>query len=261
MSSYRTLSVSREGSVAAVALDRPKARNSLNAELIGELTDCMMELGDDNSVRVITLEGKGGFFSAGADIDYMRQTADLSYKENLEDAAKLARLFRTIDECPKPVVANIRGAAIGGGMGLAAIADVAVAEEGTVFAFSEVRLGLSPATIGPFVLRKIGHSNARALFLTGERFGAERAREIGLVHEVAKEGDTETTVREKVAQLLLGGPNALSAAKGLLQELGHTERKEEDRITARRISELRVSKEGQEGLASFLEKRSPQWAV
>ncbi len=183
--------VRRGDAVATVSLARPDARNALNAGLIGELARCMEELTEDGNVRVVVLTGEGDFFCAGADIGYMRDTANFSYEENLEDAHRLAAMFGAVDGCPKPVVARIKGAAIGGGVGLVAAADVAVAEEGTVFAFPEVRLGISPATIAPFVVRKIGHSQVRALFLTGERFDAVRAREIGLVHEVAS-GRTST---------------------------------------------------------------------
>lgn len=257
--SYEHLSVEREGAVATVALARPDARNALNAELIGELARCMEELAEDGSVRVVVLTGEGDFFCAGADIGYMRDTAEFSYEENLEDARKLAAMFRAVDECPKPVLARVRGAAIGGGVGLVAAADVAVAEEGAVFAFSEVRLGISPATIAPFVLRKIGTSQTRALFLTGERFDAARAQEIGLVHEVAAEGNLDAAVGEKVAALLAGGPEALAATKALLRELRDAAPGEAMEIMARRIAELRTGEEGQEGLGAFLEKRKPGW--
>ena len=168
-------------------------------------------------------------------------------------------MFGAVEECPKPVVARIEGAAIGGGIGLVAAADVAVAEEGTVFAFSEVRLGISPATIAPFVVRKIGHSQVRALFLTGERFDAGRAYEIGLVHQVAAEGHLDGAVRKKVEGLLAGGPEALAATKALLRELREATPGEATEITARRIAGLRTGEEGQEGLAAFLEKREPAW--
>lgn len=245
--------------VATVALARPDVRNALNAGLIEELTRCMEELARDDDVRVIVLTGEEDFFCAGADVGYMRDTANFSYEENLEDTRRLAAMFGAVDECPKPVVARVRGAAIGGGIGLVAAADVAVAEEGTVFAFSEVRLGISPATIAPFVLRKIGHSQTRALFLTGERFDAVRAREIGLVHEVATEEDLDAVVQEKVAGLLAGGPEALAATKALLRELRDAGSGEATEVTARRIAELRTGEEGQEGLGAFLEKREPAW--
>lgn len=256
---YEHLRVGHGDAVATVSLARPDARNALNAELIGELARCMEELAEDDHVRVVVLTGEGDFFCAGADIGYMRDTANLSYEENLEDARRIAAMFGAVDRCPKPLVARIRGAATGGGAGLVAAVDVAVAEEGTVFAFTEVRLGVSPATIAPFVLRKIGQSHTRALFLTGERFDAEKAREIGLVHEVAAEGDLDAVVQEKVAGLLAGGPEALAATKALLRELRDAGSEKATEITARRIAELRTGEEGQEGLGAFLEKREPAW--
>lgn len=259
MADYEHLRVGRGDAVATVSLARPDARNALNAGLIGELTRCMEELAEDGNVRVVVLTGEGDFFCAGADIGYMRSTANFSYEENLKDAHRLAAMFGAVDGSAKPVVARIKGAAIGGGVGLVAAADVAVAEEGTVFGFSEVRLGIAPATIAPFVVRKIGHSHVRALFLTGERFDAARAQAIGLVHEVASEEEIDATVQEKVEELLAGGPGALAATKALLRELGDAEPGEVTEITARRIAELRTGEEGQEGLGAFLEKRKPAW--
>ena len=259
MSNYEHLSVGRGNEVVTVSLARPDARNALNAGLIGELRRCMEELAGDDGVRVVVLTGEGDFFCAGADVGYMRDTAKFSYEENMEDARELAAMFRAVEECPKPVVARVRGAAIGGGVGLVAASDVAVAEDGTIFAFSEVRLGISPATIAPFVLRKIGPSHTRALFLTGERFEVQRAQGIGLVHEVASDGDLDAAVREKVEGLLAGGPGALAATKALLRELRDAAPGKATEIMARRIAELRTGEEGQEGLGAFLEKREPTW--
>jgi methylglutaconyl-CoA hydratase len=248
-----------EGPVATVALARPEARNALNAALIAEITRCFGELADDDDVRVVVLTGEGPSFCAGADIGYMRDTADFSYEENLEDARRLAEMFRSVDELPKPVVAKVRGAAIGGGAGLVAAADIAVAEEGTRFAFSEVRLGIAPATVAPFVVRKIGFSQARALFLTGERFDAEEAREIGLVHEAVLERDLDAAVVNVVSQLLQGGPEAQAAIKALLHQVEATEPLEALGLMTGLIAELRTGEEGQEGLGAFLEKRGPRW--
>jgi methylglutaconyl-CoA hydratase len=259
MSNYEHLSVGRGNEVVTVSLARPDARNALNAGLIGELTRCMEELAGDDGVRVVVLTGEGDFFCAGADVGYMRDTAKFSYEENMEDARELAAMFRAVEECPKPVVARVRGAAIGGGVGLVAASDVAVAEDGSIFAFSEVRLGIAPATIAPFVLRKIGPSHTRALFLTGERFDVQRAQAIGLVHEVASEGDLDAAVREKVEGLLAGGPGALAATKALLRELRDAAPGKATEVMARRIAELRTGEEGQEGLGAFLEKREPAW--
>ena len=256
---YEHLRVGHGDAVATVTLARPDKRNALNDELIGELARCIEELAEDDDVRVVVLTGEGDFFCAGADVGYMRDTANFSYEENLEDARRLAAMCGAVDECPKPVVARVRGAAIGGGVGLVAAADVAVAEEGTVFAFTEVRVGISPAAIAPFVLRKIGQSWTRALFLTGERFDAARAQAVGLVHEVAAEGNLDAIVQEKVAGLLAGGPEALATTKALLRELRNADPGEATEILARRIAELRTGEEGQEGLGAFLEKREPAW--
>lgn len=259
MIGYEHLRRTDEGPVATVSLARPDSHNALNADLIEELTRCFEELADDERVRAVVLEGEGRSFCAGADVGYMRDTAGFSYEENLEDARRMATMFWVLDECPKPVVAKVRGAAIGGGAGLVAVADVAVAEEGTRFAFSEVLLGIAPATIAPFVVRKVGVSHARSLFLTGERFDARRAREIALVHEVAPEADLDAAVKQKVKELLQGGPAAQATVKGLLRRLETTEPMEQPGLTSRVISELRTGEEGQEGLAAFLEKREPHW--
>jgi methylglutaconyl-CoA hydratase len=256
---YEHLRRTDEGPVATVALARPEARNALNAALIQELTRCFAELAQEEELRVVVLTGEGPAFCAGADIGYMRDTAGFSYEENLEDARRLAEMFQAVDDLPKPVVAKVRGAAIGGGVGLVAVTDVAVAEEGTRFAFSEVRLGIAPATVAPFVVRRIGHSRARALFLTGERFDAEAARETGLVHEVVVEGDLDSTVEKVVARLLQGGPAAQAAIKEAVRQIEATELPEALGIMTQLIAALRVSEEGQDGLAAFLEKREPRW--
>jgi methylglutaconyl-CoA hydratase len=248
-----------DGPVTTVTLARPDSHNALDAALIGELTRCFGEISDDDGVRVVVLSGEGRSFCAGADIRYMRETANFSYEENLEDARRLAEMYWTMDECPKPLVARVQGAAMGGGAGLVAVADVAVADEGARFAFPEVRLGIAPATISPFVVRKVGTSHARSLFITGERFGAERAREIGLVHEVAPQGQLDAAVDEKVGEILQGGPVAQATIKALLRRLETTEPMEAPGLTTRVISELRTGEEGQEGLAAFLEKREPGW--
>jgi methylglutaconyl-CoA hydratase len=248
-----------EGPIATVTLARPDAHNALNADLIDELTRCFEELAEDEQTRVVVLAGEGRSFCAGADVGYMRETAGLSYEENLEDARRLAMMFWTIDECPKPVVAKVQGAAMGGGAGLLAVADVVVADSEARFAFSEIRLGIAPATISPFVVRKIGVSHARSLFVTGERFDAEMAREIGLVHKVVSSDGLDEAVEEKAGELLAGGPVAQATLKGLLRRLETTEPMEAPGLTARVISELRTGEEGQEGMAAFLEKRAPRW--
>jgi methylglutaconyl-CoA hydratase len=256
---YKHLRRTEQGPVATVILARPDAHNALNADLIDELTRCFEELAEDQETRVVVLAGEGRSFCAGADIGYMRETAALSYEGNLEDARRLAIMYWTIDECPKPVVAKVQGAAMGGGAGLLAVADVVVADSEARFAFSEIKLGIAPATISPFVVRKIGVSHARSLFLTGERFGAERARDIGLVHRVVSKDGLGEVVEEKIEELLEGGPVAQATLKGLLRRLETTEPMEAPGLTARVISELRTGEEGQEGLAAFMEKRDPRW--
>jgi methylglutaconyl-CoA hydratase len=256
---YQHLRRTDEGSVTTVTLSRPDSHNALNADLVGELTRCFEEISDDESVRVVVLSGEGRSFCAGADIGYMRETATFSYEENLEDARRLAMMYWTIDECPKPLVARVQGAVMGGGAGLVAVADVAVAGAGARFAFSEVRLGIAPASISHFVVRKVGPSHARSLFVTGERFDAERAREIGLVHNVVSEDELDASVVEKVGELLQGGPVAQATIKALLRRLETTEPMEAPGLSSRVISELRTGEEGQEGLTAFLEKRDPRW--
>ena len=256
---YEHLRRTDEESVATVTLARPDSHNALNATLIEELTRCFEEISDDDRVRVVVLAGEGCSFCAGADVGYMRETANFSYEENLEDARRLAMMFWTIDECPKPLVVRVQGAAMGGGAGLVAVADVVVADADARFAFSEVRLGIAPATIAPFVVRKVGVSHTRSLFVTGERFDADRAREIGLVHTAVPSGGLDAAVEEKVGELLDGGPVAQATIKALLRRLETTEPMEAPGLTARVISELRTGEEGQEGLAAFIEKREPRW--
>ena len=256
---FKHLNRTDDGPVTTVTLARPDSHNALNAALIEELTRCFGEISDEDGVRVVVLSGEGRSFCAGADIGYMKETAAFSYEENVEDARRLAEMFLTVDECPKPLVAKVQGAAMGGGAGLVAVADVAVADEEARFAFSEVRLGIAPATISPFVVRKVGTSHARSLFVTGERFGAERAREIGLVHGVTPQGQLDAAVDEKVGEILQGGPVAQATIKALLRRLETTEPMEAPGLTTRVISELRAGEEGQEGLAAFLEKREPGW--
>lgn len=255
--SYEHLRRTDEGAVATVELARPETRNALSAGLIEEIRRCFGELAEDGRMRAVVLAGEGRSFCAGAEIGYMRDTAGFSYEENVEDARRLAAMFGAVEACPKPVVARVQGAAIGGGAGLAAAADVAVAEEGARFAFSEVRLGIAPAVIAPSVVRRIGAGWAQALFLTGERFGAGRACEIGLVHEAVPAEDLDATVGEKVVGLLQGGPAAQAAIKEIVREAGESE--EVTERMARRIAELRTGEEGQEGLSAFLEKREPGW--
>ncbi|MDQ3379719.1 MAG: enoyl-CoA hydratase-related protein [Actinomycetota bacterium] len=241
------LRVERDAHVLHVTLARPDRRNAFDAGLIAELTEAFTDVGD---ARVVVLAGDGPSFCAGADVEWQRASIDLSYEENVEDAMRLYRLLEAIDTCPAPVVCLVHGYALGGGSGLVACADIAVAHPEAVFGFTEVRLGIIPAVISPFVLRKIG-SAARRYFLTGERFGADVALEIGLVSEVSE--DTDPAVSAIVDALLAGGPEAVRKAKRLVRERpGGLE-------TAEIAAARRTSAEGQDGLRAFLDKRSPLW--
>lgn len=253
------LTVTHENGVATVTLARPEARNALNGELITRLRECFAALATDDAVRVVVLTGAGSAFSAGADIAWMQAAAQFTTDENERDARRMAEMFATIDRCPKPVVARVNGAAFGGGVGLVACCDLAIAVEDARFSFSEVRLGIAPATVGPFVVRKIGASQARALFLTGERFDAARAREIGLIHAVVPADELDAAIARQTEMLLQGGPHALAAAKELVQELPGMAEGEQRAYTAALIAHLRTSPEGQEGLRAFLDRRAPSW--
>ncbi|MCA1668615.1 MAG: enoyl-CoA hydratase/isomerase family protein [Thermomicrobia bacterium] len=253
------LTVSHAKGVATVTLDRPEVRNALDAALIAAIRDCFDALATDNRVRVVVLTGAGTAFSAGADVRWMQAAAHFTAEENARDARALTTMLAAVDRCPKPVVARVNGAAFGGGAGLIACCDLAIAAAGAQFAFSEVRLGIVPATIGPFVLRKIGPSQARALFLTAERFDAARARELGLVHIVVPAEELDAAVARQTAMLRHGGPRALAAAKELVQELPGMTDGEQRAYTAALIADLRTGPEGQEGLRAFLDRRSPSW--
>ena len=243
------LRVEHDGHILRVILARPERRNAFDAALIAELTTAFADVGD---ARAVVLAGDGASFCAGADVEWQRSSIDLSYDENVEDAMRLYRMLEAIDSCPAPVACLVHGHALGGGSGLVACADVAVAHPDTVFGFPEVRLGIIPAVISPFVLPKLGPA-ARRYFLTGERFGADVALRIGLVHEVS--AATEETVSGIVDALLAGGPQAVREAKLLVRNRpGGPE-------TARIAATRRTSAEGQDGLRAFLEKRPPGWAT
>jgi methylglutaconyl-CoA hydratase len=242
------LRLERNGPVLRVMLARPERRNAFDAALIAELTDAFADVGD---ARAVVLAGDGDVFCAGADVEWQRASIDLTYDENVADALRLFQMCEAIDRCPAPVVARVQGYALGGGSGLVACADVAIADTQAVFGFTEVRLGIVPAVISPFVLARIGAA-ARRYFLTGERFGADVALRIGLVSEVA-DGDLDERVDAVVTDLLTGGPEAVRAAKELVRERPRGEE------TARIAAARRTSAEGQDGLRAFLEKRAPAW--
>jgi methylglutaconyl-CoA hydratase len=242
------LRVERDGPVLRVTLARPERRNAFDAALIAELTQAFSDVGD---ARAVVLAGEGESFCAGADVEWQRSSIDLSYDDNVEDALRLYRMCEAIDGCPAPVVAQVHGYALGGGAGLVACADVAVAAEDAIFGFTEVRLGIVPAVISPFVLAKIGPGAGRRWFLTGERFGADVALRIGLVHEIA--ADPAEAVERIVDALLAGGPEAVRGAKLLVRE------RPTGRETAEIAAARRTSEEGQAGLRAFLDKGTPPW--
>jgi methylglutaconyl-CoA hydratase len=256
------LLVTRDGPIARVTLNRPEVRNAFDAELIAELRTTFDGLSRETPdvLRGVVLAGEGPVFCAGADVEWMRASIGLSVADNERDAAAMQAMYVAIDACPVPIVARVHGAALGGGMGLCAVSDVVIASADTTFGFTETRLGILPAVISTFVLPKIGESHARALFPLGERFDAERALRIGLVHEVvADEAALTTRVEAAVASILAAGPAAARAAKALVRELRSMEPGEAKRHAVRHIAQQRTSAEGQDGLLAFLEKRRPAW--
>ncbi len=240
------LRVEKDGEILRITLTRPETRNAFDASLISALSEAFVDVG---TARAVVLAGEGKSFCAGADIEWMRASADLDYEANVADANALRRMLEAIDACPAPVIAAVQGHALGGGAGLVACADIVIAQEAAIFAFSEVKLGIIPAVISPFALRKIGESHARRYFLTGERFDARTAQRIGLVHDVAT--DLDETVARVLDELASAGPRASRHAKRLVLE------RPDGPDTARRIAERRTSKEGQEGLRAFLERDPP----
>jgi methylglutaconyl-CoA hydratase len=248
------------GGIARVTLARPDVRNAFDATVIRALHQIFVRIASAGDVRAVVLAGAGKAFSGGADVNWMRASLDLTFDANLGDAEEMSDMFRAVDNCPKPVIGRIHGAALGGGCGLAAVCDIAIASDDTIFGFTEVKLGIIPAVISPFVLPKIGPSHARALFLTGERFGAARAREIGLVHEVVPLDGLDAAVERRLAELRTAGPSAIAAAKLLIRRVMDASYDESRAITTQAIARQRISPEGQEGLRAFLERRKASFA-
>ena len=258
--SYTTLNISIAGRLATITLDRPDVRNAFNESTIGEIALAFDELGRQYDVRAIVLAANGPAFCAGADLNWMKKMAGYSYAENNADALKLADMLRTIYLCPKPVVAKVQGDCYAGGMGLVAACDIVVAVEEANFCLSEVKLGLIPATISPYVIKAMGENAARRYFLTAERFGAREAHRIGFVHELVAAGDLDHKVADIAKALTGNSPHAVAAAKVLVRDVAGLP--VSDALiadTALRIANIRASDEGREGVASFLEKRKPSW--
>src|SRR4051812_20066434 len=258
---YRFLSTRRDAGIEYMTLNRPEVRNAFNAGMIGEIADWAAQVAASaGELRAVVLSGTGKAFCAGGDAAWMAQTVSYPDEENVRDARALAAMFGAIDSLPVPVVGRVHGAAMGGGAGLAAVCDIVVAAEDALFGFTEVKLGLIPAVVSFFVLQKIGQSAARELFLTGARFPARRAYEIGLVHAVVPAADLDATVDGYLAELATGGPEAIAAAKGLIRTVADIDPVEAAAFTADAIATRRRSAEGQEGLRAFLGKRPPRWS-
>lgn len=254
---YQYIQSEQRGAALWVTLNRPEVRNAFNAGIVTELRAAFEGVSAGGAARAVVLAGAGASFCAGADVGLMRAMAAYSHEQNVADATGLALLLEDVEGCAVPVIARVQGAALGGGVGLVAACDIVIAAEGALFGFTEARLGIAPAVIAPFVLRKIGPGYARALFLTGERFDAARAAHIGLVHRVVPPDGLDAAVEETVAAVAACGPEALRACKKLVESVPGLSREEARRFTAEMNATLRAGEEGQEGLRAFLEKRTP----
>jgi methylglutaconyl-CoA hydratase len=258
--SYETLEIVREAGVATIWMNRPDVHNAFNAQLIADLTAACIALDADDTVRAVVLAGRGKSFSAGADLNWMKAAGEASEAENFADAMKLAGMLRTLAEMKKPTIARVHGAALGGGMGLASACDICIAGDRAVFATSEVKFGIIPSAISPYVIRAIGERQAYRYFQTAERITAARAAALGLAHEAVATEELDAKVKEVVEALLQGGPKSQAAAKDLIRAVAN--RPVSDAVvedTARRIASLRVTPEAKEGLAAFLDKRPAAW--
>lgn len=256
---HENIAVERDGSILRVTLKRPERHNALNGQMVEELTQCLLSEPHQPGVRALVLRGEGRSFCSGADIVWMREIANFDAGENLREAENLWDMLSALDNCPVPTVAQVHGSAFGGGLGLVACCDIAVASESAVFGFTEVRLGILPAVISPFVIAKIGETHARALFPTAHRFPAIHALRIGLVHDVVPESELENAVREQANLLLQSAPVAASEARQLIKKARSLAHDELRTYATRTLARLRASDEGREGLSAFLEHRAPSW--
>ncbi|HZS79588.1 MAG TPA: enoyl-CoA hydratase-related protein [Ktedonobacteraceae bacterium] len=256
-----TVERSHQDKIATVTMRRAEQHNSFNTQLVRDLQAAFTDLASDTKLHAVILTGDGPSFSAGADINMMRDAANYTQEQNLEDALRMADLFDTINTFPCPVIARVNGSALGGGLGLLSVCDIVLAADHARLGFSEVKLGIAPAVISPYVLRKIGETHARVLFVTGERFTPVRAKEIGLVHIVTSAEELDNAVQKVIGELLTSAPQALRACKALALNVGRMDHDTARRFTAETIAALRVSEEGQEGLRAFLEKRKARWTT
>ena len=255
-----TIEVIREDKILRIFLSRPDVHNSFNDIMIGELKTVYDDAAKDDSLRVVVLSGRGKSFCAGADLNWMKGQINSSFDENLEDAIKLAELMYTIYHFPKPTIGRVNGSTIGGGTGLAAVNDIVVASDNAKFSLSEVKIGIVPACISPYVLKRMGEKNCREYFITGERLTAEKARGTGLVNEVTEPENLDHVVNSYIDRILSSGPNAISVCKELIEKVPAMTIDQAKVYTAEVIAKLRISEEGQEGMTAFFEKRKPKWS-
>lgn len=257
--SLKTIVFSIKNLVAKVILNRPEIHNAFNEVMISELTEVFKEIKEDKKIRVVVLTGNGKSFCAGADLNWMKKIIDFSYEENIKESLALAELFYIMYTLPKPVIAKVNGAAIGGGAGLVSVCDLVIASEKAKFSLSEVKLGLVPACISPYVLRRVGERVCRELFLTGQRIDAKKGFELGLVNQVVPHDKLDELTEDLVKKLTSSGPNALAMCKDLLSKVPQMNFDQAKKYTAEVIAKLRISEEGQEGMSAFFEKRKPKW--
>lgn len=257
--SYTTIAFETRDEVVNVSFNRPEIHNAFNSTVISEMLDLFKKIGQSKSLRVVTLSGKGKSFCAGADLNWMRGVISQSFEQNLAEANALAELFYTIYTLRQPVIARVNGAAIGGGTGFVAVCDFAIAARSATFSFSEVKIGVVPACIGPYVVKKIGEGKSRELFITGERMTAERALQVGLVNKMVEDVELDDAVDSCVNSILSSGPEAVAMAKKLVAEVPNMTPSQFKPFTAEMIARLRISDEGQEGMDAFLNKRTPKW--
>lgn len=257
--SYKTILIETKHQVSTLTLNRPDVHNAFNEDLISEIHQAMKFFAQDTHTRVVIITGAGTSFCAGGDLNWMKQSASYSMEQNIQEAQNLHEMLCSIARCPKPVIAKVNGVAMGGGVGLAAAADIAFAHKGVMFSLSEVRLGLIPAVISPFVIRKLGAARFQELSLTAERFSATQAKEFGLIQHAASPEEIEDWMDAKVNALKAAGPEALAETKKLVEEVIGLRLEEAGLVTARKLAERRTSTEGQEGIAAFFEKRKPNW--
>ena len=259
MTSYETLEIVQEGAVRHIRLNRPEVRNAFNGSVVDDLHKAFAEVDADDATRVVVLSGNGKSFSAGADLGWMKDQAELSLAENAKGADYMARMFLRIARCKKPVIGRIHGHALGGGSGLTAAVDIAICTDDCLFGMTEVKLGIVPAVISPFSLQKIGAGRARTLFLTGERFDGKEAERIGLVHRAVPVDQLDDAVGKVLKDLLAAGPAAVASAKDLIRSVEHLALEGAIPVTSNWIAELRATDEAKEGFGAFLEKRKPNW--